>query len=371
MLPAALHGGLLALPLAARAPANAAVGAKEPRYRVAADGAGLAAASPAQHLNARFASAGVSVSSGSAQLGLSLRSVGYGSAQRTLAPVAPRGHANRVLYAHPGLVESYANGPLGIEQGFTIARAPRAHADGALTLSLALSGNTQAALASGGQAVSFSRDGHSCCATRGCSPATRRGRSLRSWLSLDGSTLTLHVDGAGARYPLHIDPLLQQGAKLTGGAQSWGRRRTGLRRERRGVGNGDVALVGDPQNGLEEGTVWVFTRSGSTWSLKEVIEPTLSGCGCEFGQSVSLSADGKTALIGGDGAWIYEEVAGKYEEQAELEDTRRRRASGAASRCPTTATPRSSALPSRNHRSDKAPPTSSRAPARGTRSGAS
>lgn len=318
-----LHGGLLGLPLAARGPANAAIGAKEPRYRVTTDGAGLAATSPAQHLSARFAAGGVSVSSGSAHLSLGLRSVRYGSAQQTLAPVAPRGHTNRVLYAHPGLLESYANGPLGIEQGFTVARAPRAHAGGgALTLSLALSGNTHAALAAGGQAVSFSRDGATVLRYTGLFASDARGRSLRSWLSLDGSTLVIHVDSAGARYPLHIDPLLQQGAKLTGGAyESGATEESGFGTSVAVSGKGNVALVGDPENNLEEGTVWVFTRSGSTWSFREVIDPT-PGCGCEeFGRSVSLSGDGKTALIGGDGAWVYEEVAGKYEEQAELKDT--------------------------------------------------
>ena len=34
--------------------------------------------------------------------------------------------ANRVTYAHPGLSEWYVNGPLGLEQGFTIPRAPAA-----------------------------------------------------------------------------------------------------------------------------------------------------------------------------------------------------------------------------------------------------
>ena len=56
--------------------------------------------------------------------------------------------ANRVSYAHGALTEWYANGPLGIEQGFDVAARPAAAA-GPLTLSLALSGNLAARLRGG------------------------------------------------------------------------------------------------------------------------------------------------------------------------------------------------------------------------------
>ena len=48
-----------------------------------------------------------------------------------------------------------------------------------------------------------------------------RGRVLRAWLDLSGGRLLVRVDARGARYPVRIDPLLQQGfvqqgAKLVG-----------------------------------------------------------------------------------------------------------------------------------------------------------
>ena len=118
------QGGLLSLPLTAQGPVSAVLGANSPAYRVRTYRGGLRAFSPAQHLSVSFASSGVSVSSGTTRLGLSLRGVGYGSSLTTVSRVAPRAHANRVLYAHSGVSEWYANGPLGLEQGFTIARAP-------------------------------------------------------------------------------------------------------------------------------------------------------------------------------------------------------------------------------------------------------
>ncbi len=69
--------------------------------------------------------------------------------------------------------------------------------------------------------------------------------------------------------------------------------------------DGNTALVGAPVAAGGRGAVWIFTRSGSTWSHGEEIgeAPGESGPG-HFGRSVALSADGNTALVGApnDGA---------------------------------------------------------------------
>ena len=77
--------------------------------------------------------------------------------------------------------------------------------------------------------------------------------------------------------------------------------------------DGNTALVGGLQDNSVVGAVWVFTRSGSTWS-QQGSKLTASGeiGKAEFGNSVSLSADGNTALIGGvldngshGAAWVF------------------------------------------------------------------
>src|ERR1022692_1856376 len=151
--------GLLSLPLAAQGPVSAALGADGQAYWVSRSEGGFGASSSAQRLSARFARWGVSVRSGSTQLGVSLLAVGYGSALVPVGQVAPSAHGNRVLYRHSGLSEWYANGPLGVEQGFTITRAPAGRADGPLTLAIALSGNAKVSLAKGAQNVILSRAG--------------------------------------------------------------------------------------------------------------------------------------------------------------------------------------------------------------------
>ena len=163
----AAHAGLSSLPLTAQGPVSRALGADEPAYRVRAWRGGFSAVSPAQDLSASFDRSGVSVGSGATRVGLSLRAVGYGRALTSLGAIAPRMSANRVVYPHPDISAWYANGPLGLEQGFTIPTAPSGHPAGALTLAIALSGNAHAALAPGGQSVTLSPRGRTGAALHG------------------------------------------------------------------------------------------------------------------------------------------------------------------------------------------------------------
>ena len=78
--------------------------------------------------------------------------------------------------------------------------------------------------------------------------------------------------------------------------------------------DGNTALVGVPTANGEARAVWVFTRTGSTWTKQAELKPTSSeevGNG-EFGASVAVSADGNTAIVGapadslGTGAaWVF------------------------------------------------------------------
>ena len=233
--------------------------------------------------------------------------------------------------------------------------APSAAA-GPLTLSLALSGNLAAQLRNGSVLLS----GPGATLRYGNLLATdSRGRVLRSSLRLAKGHVLIRVADRGATYPLRIDPLIQQGEKLTGaggigtgrfgysvalsadggtaliGARygikgagaAWVFTRSGTTWTQQGgklvgtghegegelghisegefglsvalSGDGDTALIGAPGDDDEKGAAWVFTRSGSTWTQQgEKLTGAGEGEG-EFGRSVALSADGDTALIGG------------------------------------------------------------------------
>jgi trimeric autotransporter adhesin len=302
--------GLLSLPLAAQGPISQALGANSPAYRVHRTTGGFVAASPAQHLSASFSSAGVSVSAGATHLSLRLRGVGYGSSLQSIGTVSPRLRANRVIYAHAGISEWYANGPLGLEQGFTLSRAPAGHASGPLTLAMSLSGNAKASLADRGQSIVLTRAGAVVLRYGGLSATDARGHTLHSALAPRGRRIELQIDTRGARYPLRIDPFVQQGEKLTGGG--------GVGEGEFGIGvalssNGNTALIGGSTDNSGIGAAWVFTRSGGVWTQQgEKLTGTGETGKGGFGQSVALSSDGNTALIGGPfdnsstgAAWVF------------------------------------------------------------------
>jgi hypothetical protein len=329
------------LPGSARGAVSSALGADATAYRVRGiEHGAFETSSAGAGLHARFERSGVALTSGSVQLALSLHAVGYEAAQQTVvAAVAPSAHANRVDYQHPGLSEWYINGPAGLEQGFTIPRAPNHASSRALTVSLAISGNAHASIDQTGQAIVFS---HGANSLRYDSLVTTdaTGRELHSTIALRGAQLQIRVDTRGARYPLRIDPLIQQGEKLTGGGEQ-GEGQFGLTVALSADGN--TALIAGSHDDDFAGSVWVFTRSGSSWIQQgekltsgEAGGDTGEGCGeetgeeageCGFGRGLALSADGDTALIGapraGDGkgaVWVYTRSGSAWTQDQELAD---------------------------------------------------
>jgi hypothetical protein len=317
------HRGLSILPLAAQGVVSAVLGSDSGTYRVGRLGAGYQAVNPAQGLRVRFGRAGVRVQSGGVRLGLRLGAVGYGASLVAVAPVAPRARGNRVVYARAGLSEWYANGPLGLEQGFTLARAPVGDSGMPLTLSLALSGDARVSVDASGRGLTLAALGSSSLRYANLLATDARGRTLHSWVTLQGGWVLLHVDARGARFPLRIDPLIQQGAKLTG-------------KEETGKGyfgysvalsaDGNTALVGGPLDNSSVGAAWVFVRAEGKWTQQGGKLTGEEATGLRyFGNSVALSSNGNTALIGGPyyngqvgAAWVFTRSEGKWTQQAKI-----------------------------------------------------
>ena len=64
--------------------------------------------------------------------------------------------------------------------------------------------------------------------------------------------------------------------------------------------DGNTALVGGYNDNSSQGAVWVFTRSGSTWTQQGSKLVGTGNTGAAYqGWSVALSSDGNTALVGG------------------------------------------------------------------------
>lgn len=85
---------------------------------------------------------------------------------------------------------------------------------------------------------------------------------------------------------------------------------------------GDTALVGGCCSiGPVPRAVYVFTRSGTSWSLHTTLTPPNGPGNFIFGTALGLSY--QTAVVGGEGAYVYVESGGVWHEQAELTPTDR------------------------------------------------
>ncbi|HXQ01195.1 MAG TPA: hypothetical protein VN845_14170, partial [Solirubrobacteraceae bacterium] len=282
--------GLLSLPAAMQAPISAALGRDQAAYRIH----GLVAHNPAQQLVARFGRSGVAVTAGSARFAIALMAFGRPSSLRPLVASSPLASADRVTYARGPVREWWANGPLGLEQGFDIARRPAG--GGALTLSLAVPASVRldhgTVLLPGGLRYA------------GLQATDARGRSLRAWLQVRDGRVLVRVDDRGARYPLRIDPTVEQ-AELT---PSDGVGCDGDCADRFGYSvatSGNTVVVGSPYHAAnseaDSGTVYVFQMPAAGWaSATQTAELTDSALGShvELGYSVAISSDGDTIVAG-------------------------------------------------------------------------
>jgi hypothetical protein len=128
---------------------------------------------------------------------------------------------NRVHMSRGDVEEWYVNGPLGLEQGFTLERAPSCA--GTKVVSIEVGGD----LVPGPRPRRREREGHRRhvlqprrrrCRARYSDLHVKdaRGKILDAWMTLAGTTIELHVDDAEAVYPIEIDPLVAaQSQKLT------------------------------------------------------------------------------------------------------------------------------------------------------------
>jgi hypothetical protein len=81
--------------------------------------------------------------------------------------------------------------------------------------------------------------------------------------------------------------------------------------------DGNTAVVGGPQDNLGTGAAWVYTRSAGVWTQQGSKLVGTGAVGASWqGWSVALSSDGNTAVVGGpyDGAagaaWVYTRSGG-------------------------------------------------------------
>ncbi len=290
------------LPEVAQSGISAALGRNIGDYHLQAANGGFHATNPHQNLAAHFAANGVEVRHGSSRWAMTLRSWGYGDALAKLEAVQPQASSNRVEYRRDCMTEWYVNGPVGLEQGFTLNQAPGKSNGQPLTIALTLSGDLTPSVDSGKKSlVLTNRQKHAVLRYTGLRAYDAAGQELSASLELRGQELRLHVTDGGARYPLTIDPITQEAKLIASNGQV---------NDQLGFSvainaTGDVAVVGAPNatgsSGVSNtGVAYVFVEPPKGWqgSMKEAAQLTASdgASGDQFGASVAI--DGSTIVVG-------------------------------------------------------------------------
>ncbi|MFY9660407.1 MAG: Ig-like domain repeat protein [Terriglobales bacterium] len=332
--PTAGPRGLSSLPAAAQGSVSAALGRDDSSYWFHANPGSVHAENPRHAMALDFTRHGVEVDSKGARWGLALRGYGYGDQRIAVRQAAPHAKANRIEYERGALTEWYINGPLGLEQGFTLAQPPGKASgktnDLPLTLALAFSGDSTAELDAAGTALTLKgKNGQATARISGLVAYDAAGRALPGRFALHGDELLLQVDDAGAQYPLVVDPFVQQ-AELTASDGAAGDQ-FGFSIALSGDGNtAVVGAFGHTVNGnVYQGAAYVFTNSGGNWSQQAELSASDGAAGDWFGDSVALSGDGNTAVLGASGhavngnqiqgaAYVFTNSAGSWSQQAEL-----------------------------------------------------
>ena len=344
-----LHASLGAAMAAARYGVYEAPDKEQSAYRYYAN-------NPAQRWQARFAPAGMSLHPASSapdswQLGMQLRSVGYGTRQHALTPGTLTAQGNRIEYtrqlasqqystgsgsdlvtplplrygtgsgsdlvtplsylvenqvataprtAPVAITEWYVNRAEGLEQGFTLAQPPSERdASEPLRLVMSVNDGWHMRAVEAGRAVELQRVQ---------SGATLRydklvvqdatGRELSARMRTQGRELWLEVEEAGAVYPVTIDPTFTQVKKLVasdGAMSDWFGSAVAI--------SGDTAVVGaryDDLGGVNQaGSAYIFERNqGGTdnWGQVQKIVAADGATDDLFGWSVAIS--GNTIIVG-------------------------------------------------------------------------
>ncbi|MCK6535170.1 MAG: hypothetical protein L6Q84_19530, partial [Polyangiaceae bacterium] len=232
--------------------------------------------------------------------------LGFDDVRPTIARGAHRVELPRVA-GDARVSEWYVNGPLGLEQGFTLESSPCPRADLELAVEMSVAGRTPVA-SSDGRAVVLAAEtlGIPSLRLQDLYVLDATGRVLPSRFEARGDRVAIRVGLAGAAFPITVDPLVvtQEAKLLTGGAlhasdnDAFGTS-VAIRGSLMAIG-----AEGDDVTASGQGSAYVFQQSGSDWILDGWLVAPDAAENDLFGSSIDL--DGTTVVVGAvydDGAY--------------------------------------------------------------------
>jgi hypothetical protein len=258
-------------------------------------------------LSSRFGRQGVTLSVGGARLmTLDLSAVGRSRAMRAVSDVTREAGRNSVRYISGGLTQSYTDRQGGLEQVFRIAH--RLGGSGQLKLVVGRLAPGVRAVLSRGSLDLFGRGGHQLASYGELRVTDARGAVVPSRMVADDGRLLLLIGDRAARYPLRVDPYVHIAQLTPSSADS----ALGTANGARGLygssdtfgtsitesANGDVVVIGAPDD--DSAFVYVKPAHGG-WKNGHPtarLKTDVTGQYPELGDSVAVSADGKTIVVG-------------------------------------------------------------------------
>jgi hypothetical protein len=253
------------LPVTAQGAISSALGRDRPAYHAARDARGVIAHNPRHGLDLAFRRDGLAISTAAGRVGVELQSIGRGSRLEPVKEAVPEARANRIEFARGTVTEWYANGPLGLQQGFTVSAPPGARNGRPLKLTMKLSGPLRPTLdEKSGDVALLDRGGKVALRYRGLTAVDATGATLGSRMRLDGARLSIEVDDSDARYPVVIDPFFEMGKLIAS---------DGLSADHFGAAvaiSGNTVVVGadfdDVGANNSQGSAYVFVKPASGWT---------------------------------------------------------------------------------------------------------
>jgi len=303
------------LPAGAQASISGALGKDNPAYHFTPVVDGWRIRHLSQGLEGTLNSKGLRLRAGEADLSLKLLAYGRGKALKPLAPTVPQADANRLEYQRGPVTEWYLNGPIGLEQGFTVYAPPesspmtQAKSETNLTLALLLETNLKVRIDAGEKGLTLSHPNNQAVLSYGGLTAfDAAGRELPAALEYNAlkKQLLVHVNDTGASYPLTIDPWIQS-AKLT--ASDGKDQLEGPYFGYAVAVSGDTIVVGAYKADLGgqpgSGKAYVFVKPTNGWKSMTQTAKLAFSSGSEswdFGFAVAISGD--AIVVGAKGTTV-------------------------------------------------------------------
>ena len=238
--------------------------------------------------------------------GLSLESYGFAGHERVLkAPAQVSNDKERITYRWDSTIEEwFVNDQRGLEHGFTLRQRPTGNGE-QLVVRMAVRGGLRPQVQLGGLGVTFQDvAGQAVLQYAGLKVWDADGKPLPAQLATDGDGLRVQVNDRGSRYPITIDPLVQQAylkASNTGTSDQFGYS-VAISGDTVVVGaiNEDSSTTGvnttPNESANDAGAAYVFVRNSGVWTQQAYLKASNSQGNDKFGYSVAISGD--TVVVG-------------------------------------------------------------------------